>query len=138
MEKNFDQTIYGSAGAVAVNGLQFMRTFEEQDRSVLARAYKLLLPTEGLHLRGNAWTVFTRSESDPTDLCEVRFFQQLYVEVEPGFSARAEDVAYLRDVAFETWSLKMRGHTQTLQELLIEAAAEAPGGASQFLMKPTC
>ncbi|KAG7378014.1 hypothetical protein PHYPSEUDO_010698 [Phytophthora pseudosyringae] len=139
MEKNFDQILRGQAGAATpINGLQFMRKFDEAERVVLARAYRMLLPTDGMHLCANAWTVFSRSKSNPMEECEVRAFVQLYMEVQPGFSARPEDVAYLKDVAFETWSMKMRSHTQYLQEVLIEAASRAPAGASQLLLKSVC
>ncbi|GMF16597.1 unnamed protein product [Phytophthora lilii] len=138
MQKNFDQILRGNSGATPINGLQFMRKFEEEDRVVLARAYRMLLPTDGLHLRANAWTIFSRSKAKPADASEVRAFVQLYMEVRPDFSARPEDIAYLRDVAFETWSAKMRGHAQYLQEVLIEVASEAPSGASQLLLKSVC
>ncbi|OWZ00245.1 hypothetical protein PHMEG_00028610 [Phytophthora megakarya] len=138
MEKNFDQILRGQAGATAINGLQFMRKFEEEDRVVLARAYRMLLPTDGLHLRGNVWTIFSHSPTNPAEVSEVHTLVQLYMEVQPGLSARPEDVAYLKDVAFETWAMKMRGHAQYLQEVLIEGAAGAPEGASQLLLKSIC
>lgn len=138
MEKTFDQILRGNAGATPINGLQFMKKFEETDRVVLARAYRLILPTDGLHLRANAWTIFSRSEENPAEASDVRAFVQLYMEIQPGFSARPEDDAYLRDVAFETWTMKMRGHAQYLQEVLIEAATRAPAGASQLLLKSVC
>ncbi|KAG7382572.1 hypothetical protein PHYBOEH_010410 [Phytophthora boehmeriae] len=131
MQKNFDQTFQGGDGGVPVNGLQFMRKFEEANRIVLARAYKMLLPTEGIHMGCNAWTVISRSELDPQGASDVRFFLQLFMEGEEGFSARIEDVAYLRDLAFETWSSKMRNHAQFLQEILIETGA----GMSEATMK---
>ncbi|GMF43102.1 unnamed protein product [Phytophthora fragariaefolia] len=93
MEKSFDQILRGSAGATAVNGLQVMKRFVETDRIVLAQAYRMLLPTGGLHLRGHTWTIFSRSETDPTGSCQVRAFVQLYVEIQPGFSSSPEDTA---------------------------------------------
>ncbi|KAG6572633.1 uncharacterized protein IUM83_17631 [Phytophthora cinnamomi] len=138
MEKSFDQILRGKAGATPINGLQVMKKFEETDRIVLARAYRMLPATDGLHLRGKVWTIFSRSEADPAETCEVRSFIQLYMETQPGFSPTPEDVAYLRDVAFETWSMKMRTHAQYLQEVMVEAAAGAPAGASQLLLKSIC
>ncbi|POM58609.1 Hypothetical protein PHPALM_36723 [Phytophthora palmivora] len=138
MEKNFDQILRGHAGATPINGLQFMRKFDEADRVVLTRAYRMLLPTDGLQLRGNAWTIFSRSKTNPSEASDIHAFVQLYMEVQPGFSARPEDVEYVKDVAFETWTTKMRGHAQYLQEMLIEAALGAPEGASQLLLKSAC
>ncbi|KAL4145194.1 hypothetical protein PRNP1_012867 [Phytophthora ramorum] len=135
MEKNFDQIIRGKAGATPVNGLQFMRKFEEDDRIVVTRAYTMLLPTDGMQLRGRVWTIFSRSETDPIEASEVRFFVQLYMEVQPGFNARPEDITYLRDSAFETWSSKMRGHSQYMLEMLIEAASGVPSPA---LLRGVC
>ncbi|KAF1785488.1 hypothetical protein GQ600_19329 [Phytophthora cactorum] len=83
---------------------RYMRKFEETDRVVLARAYRMLLPTDGLQLRANAWTIFSRSKTNPAEASELRSFVELYMEIQPGLSARAEDIAYLRDVAFETWN----------------------------------
>ncbi|POM77568.1 Hypothetical protein PHPALM_5031 [Phytophthora palmivora] len=108
------------------------------NRVVLTRAYRMLLPTDGLQLRGNAWTIFSRSKTNPSEASDIHAFVQLYMEVQPGFSARPEDVEYVRDVAFETWTTKMRGHAQFLQEMLIEAASGAPEGASQLLLKSVC
>ncbi|KAG1712522.1 hypothetical protein DVH05_000265 [Phytophthora capsici] len=127
LEKNFDEILRGNAGAIPVNGLQFMRKFEESERIVLTRAFKMLLPTDGVHLRASAWTIFSPSKSNP-ETSEVRAFVQLHMEIQPGFSARPEDIGYAKEVAFETWSLKMRAHAQYLQEVLIEAAAGAPPG----------
>ncbi|ETK81325.1 hypothetical protein F441_13416 [Phytophthora nicotianae CJ01A1] len=138
MEKSFDQILRGNDGAMPVNGLQYMRQFKEENRVVLARAYRMLLPTDGLQLRANAWTIFSRSKTNPAEASELRSFVQLYMEIQPGFAAIPEDVAYLKDVAFESWSMKMRGHAQYLQEVLIEAASDAPAGTSQLLLKSIC
>ncbi|KAG2512927.1 hypothetical protein JM16_006636 [Phytophthora kernoviae] len=50
MEKKFDQILRGNGGATPVNGLQYMRKFEEANRIVLTRASTMLLPTEGMHM----------------------------------------------------------------------------------------
>ncbi|KAE8966170.1 hypothetical protein PR001_g26603 [Phytophthora rubi] len=138
MEKCFDQILRSNAAATPLNGLQVMKKFEEADRVVLVRASRMLPATDGLHLRSDAWTIFTRSEADPTEACEVRTFVQLYMERQPGLSASPKDIAYLRKVAFETWSLKMRWHAQYLQEMMIEAAAGDQAGTSQQLLKNAC
>ncbi|KAL3670954.1 hypothetical protein V7S43_004139 [Phytophthora oleae] len=137
LEKNFDQILRGNAGAIPMNGLQLMRKFEETDRIVLARAFKMLLPTDGVHLIANAWTIFSPSKTN-SERSEVRALVQLHMEIQPGFSPRPEDIGYVKDVAFETWSMKMRAHAQYLQEVLIEAAAGAPPGASRLLLRSTC
>ncbi|KAF4030995.1 hypothetical protein GN244_ATG17086 [Phytophthora infestans] len=115
-----------------------MRQLKESDRVVLARAYSMLLPTDGLQLCANAWTIFSRSKLNSTEASELRAFVQLYMKIQPGLAARPEDIAYLRDVAFETWSMKMRGHAQYLQEVLVEAASDAPTGTSQLLLYSVC
>ncbi|RLN47541.1 hypothetical protein BBJ28_00002930 [Nothophytophthora sp. Chile5] len=122
MEKNFDQILRSQAGATPVNGLQFMRKYEEKNRMVLARAYVMLLPTDGFHLRAQAWTVITRSETDLLGGCDVRVYIQLSMEGNDGMSATAGDIAYLQDIALNTWSMKMQGHAEYLQDLMIEAA----------------
>ncbi|RLN49704.1 hypothetical protein BBJ28_00005026 [Nothophytophthora sp. Chile5] len=122
MEKNFDQILRSQAGATPVNGLQFMRKYEEKNRLVLARAYVMLLPTDGLHLRAQAWTVITRSEMESLGGCDVRVYIQLSMEGKDGASATTGDIAYLQDVALNTWSMKMQGHAEYLQDLMIEAA----------------
>ncbi|KAE8878955.1 hypothetical protein PF003_g36904 [Phytophthora fragariae] len=99
MEKCFDQILRSNAAATPLNGLQVMKKFEEADRVVLVRASRMLPATDGLHLRSDAWTIFTRSEADPTEACEVRTFVQLYMERQPGLSASPKDIAYLRKVA---------------------------------------
>ncbi|GMF45397.1 unnamed protein product [Phytophthora fragariaefolia] len=128
----------GGAGVTPINGLQVMKKFEETDRIVLTQAYRMLPPTGGLHLRGNTWNIFSRSETDPSGACQVRAFVQLYMEILPGFSANPKDIAHLSDVAFEAWITKMRTHIQLQQEVMIEAATSAPTGASHLLLKPTC
>ncbi|RLN47527.1 hypothetical protein BBJ28_00002929 [Nothophytophthora sp. Chile5] len=100
----------------------FMRKYEEADRVIHVRAYTVLLPSEGLQLRGHAWTVISRSKTDPLRACAVQFYLQLFVERQEGFSARPEDLEYIQESGLDAWSLKMRRYSQWLQELVVEAA----------------
>ncbi|KAF4134796.1 hypothetical protein GN958_ATG16052 [Phytophthora infestans] len=82
--KSFNLTIRCPSGTTAAHGLQYLHKFEENDRIVHVRLSKLLLPTEGLQLCGHAWTVTSKATAQE---CEVRFFFQLFVERQEGFSA---------------------------------------------------
>ncbi|GMF66671.1 unnamed protein product [Phytophthora fragariaefolia] len=134
--KSFDQILRGTTSMTPVNGLQVAKRFEEADRVVLTVAHRMLVPTAGLHLGGNTWITFSRSETDPAGACEIHSFMQLYVEIQPGFSASPNDMAYFRDAVFEAWSTRMRTYAQRLQGSMIEAASSAPIGASQLLLVP--
>jgi hypothetical protein len=122
--KGFDMTLRSRRGTTAVNGLQFMKKFEESDRVVQVRAYTLLLPTEGVRLRGHAWTVISKSAADPHK-SDVQFYLQLFVETQSGVYPRKDDIDYIREVGLEAWSLKMRMYSVWLQEMVVEKATVA-------------
>lgn len=119
--KGFVLTLRSRQETTAINGLQFMKKFEEKDRIVQVRAYKLLLFTEGVHLRGHAWTIISKSASDPLQ-SDVKFYLQLFVETQSGFSALDTDMNYIQYVGLKTWSLMMRTYSIWLQELVVEKA----------------
>ncbi|KAG6574759.1 uncharacterized protein IUM83_10811 [Phytophthora cinnamomi] len=120
--KAFDMTLRSGRGTTDVNGLQFMKKFEELDRIIHVRAYKLLLPTEGVHLRGHAWTIISNSPADSSHQSDVQFYLQLFMESDSGFSAQDKDIKYIQDVGLTTWSLMMRSYSVFLQELVVEKA----------------
>jgi len=110
--KGFDMTLRSRRGTTAVNGLQFMKKFEESDRVVQVR------------LRGHAWTVISKSAADPHK-SDVQFYLQLFVETQSGVYPRKDDIDYIREVGLEAWSLKMRMYSVWLQEMVVEKATVA-------------
>ncbi|RLN49697.1 hypothetical protein BBJ28_00005028 [Nothophytophthora sp. Chile5] len=103
-----------------VNGVQFLRKYEEPNRIVLIKSDLMTLTTEGLQFRDQCWTIVTRSETDPLHASVVRVCEQIYMDCQEGFTARPEDLAYAQSVVLRNLSWKLKEHSQQLQDMLVE------------------
>ncbi|ETI41316.1 hypothetical protein, variant [Phytophthora nicotianae P1569] len=113
--KSFDLTVRCPSRTTATHGLQYLQRFEEEERIVHIRLSKLLLPTEGLQLCSHAWSVISKTT---TEKCEVKFYLQLFVERQEGFSAVENDIKFIQEDVLDTWAMKLRSHWQWQQELV--------------------
>ncbi|ETK81354.1 hypothetical protein L915_13148 [Phytophthora nicotianae] len=122
--KSFDLTVRCPSRTTATHGLQYLQRFEEEERIVHIRLSKLLLPTEGLQLCSHAWSVISKTT---TEKCEVKFYLQLFVERQEGFSAVENDIKFIQEDVLDTWAMKLRSHWQWQQELVtVNTAPAAP------------
>ncbi|RLN49698.1 hypothetical protein BBJ28_00005029 [Nothophytophthora sp. Chile5] len=119
LEKNFMVALHNKAGVFKIDGVQFMRKFEEPDRVVLIKTNVLKLPDYGLGFRERTWIIISRSKSDAAHASVARICYQLYAESLEGCSVRG-DVAPIRDYVLSALSGKARHGHQEMQNLLIE------------------
>ncbi|KAL3670951.1 hypothetical protein V7S43_004136 [Phytophthora oleae] len=129
VKKSFDFLLQTQRNSITINGLMFARKFDETRQTTIVRAYTVLLPTAGLRLRCNHWTIVTPSDQG----CCVWFFAQLYTEQHEGFTASSKDIKYVEKVALETWSLKMHLYSQHLLDMLM-SKAESPTPSYDTMM----
>ncbi|KAG7378016.1 hypothetical protein PHYPSEUDO_010700 [Phytophthora pseudosyringae] len=120
-EKNWILTLQSSSYVKQVKGVQFLRKYEEPNRTVIIKADLMVLNNEELQFRDQTWTVISRSESNP-NASVVRVREQMYLDRGAGgiASARPEDVEYAQSVVLRNLNWKLREHTQHLQDQLIE------------------
>ncbi|ETL88021.1 hypothetical protein L917_12877 [Phytophthora nicotianae] len=125
--KSFDLTVRCPSRTTATHGLQYLHRFEEKERIVHIRQSKLFFPSkglEGLRLCSHAWTVISKTT---TEKCEVKFYLQLFVERQEGFSAVEKDIKFIQEDVLDTWAMKLRSHWQWQQELVtVNTAPAAP------------
>lgn len=105
---------------VALNGLQYVRKFDEPNRMVIVRNSLLLLPTSGVKFRDRTWMVITPDPSDPVHKSIVRTCYRVFVEPESRGSFNPADVEHLREFVTTTLIGGMRMFAQTVQNALLE------------------
>ncbi|RLN49700.1 hypothetical protein BBJ28_00005022 [Nothophytophthora sp. Chile5] len=110
-----------------VNGLAFVRKYEEPDRIVFVVAEQLLLPTQVLQFGMRCWTVITRSESEPCRSSVVRSVLQLYTECQEGVAIRQRDLQDAEEKVLGALSVKMRKNVEAAQDALVEEAGLTTG-----------
>ncbi|KAG7388022.1 hypothetical protein PHYPSEUDO_013274 [Phytophthora pseudosyringae] len=116
VKKSFDLLLQSKRGEISMNGLMFATRFEDEARVSIVRDYVAFLPTAGLHMRCNHWTIVTPGDADHD--CHLHFYVQMFAETTPGFLAAPQDVSYVQEIALEAWSTKMHAYSQLLHDHL--------------------
>ncbi|RLN78146.1 hypothetical protein BBJ28_00007983 [Nothophytophthora sp. Chile5] len=105
---------------VPINGLNFVRKYEDADRIVLVGTATWFLPADGLQFQDHVWTIVTRSPIDPLNASVVQTFCQFGAKCPGKGSARAEDFVRSQDYVLGSVGRKLRQLQELQQKALLE------------------
>ncbi|RLN47544.1 hypothetical protein BBJ28_00002935 [Nothophytophthora sp. Chile5] len=112
-------------GVLDFQKANFVRKFEEPERTVIVWADLMLLPQYEIQFRNESWVVITPSATDPHSASVVHIFAQIYVDGPKGSPACGEDAAPALDAAFAALANMYRQFLQSHQNALLEETQEA-------------
>lgn len=107
-----------------LNGLQYVRKYDEPNRVVIVRSTLLLLPTSGAKFRDRTWMVITPSPEDPIHKSVVRYCYRVYTEPEATASLSRADLDHLRNFVSSTLMNGMRMFAQMIQNAMLDFSSQ--------------
>ncbi|KAF4134813.1 hypothetical protein GN958_ATG16069 [Phytophthora infestans] len=117
----FVMSLKSPSGMLELDGVQYLEKFEEMDRTIVAVAERMVLPSKSLQYWNESWLTITPAASD-AGVAVVEIFLQLYLERDDGLVACPEDLAYAQDVVMGCLGNTLRKFFQTQQNSLMEKA----------------
>ncbi|RLN87457.1 hypothetical protein BBJ28_00022899 [Nothophytophthora sp. Chile5] len=103
----------------------FVRKFEEADRTVIIWADLMTLPRYGIQFRNETWVVITPSATDPHSASVVHIFAQIFVDASEGSPSYGNGAPSALDAAFAALGNMYRQFLQSHQNALLEETQEA-------------
>ncbi|KAF4134810.1 hypothetical protein GN958_ATG16066 [Phytophthora infestans] len=118
VEKSFKWLLQSGGIVREVNGFSFVRKIEEPNRVVLVEADRLVLPSDGIQIRIQRWTIIKGAEdgSDSDTLIQLR------AECTEGLASKTEDLQDVEDLVLGVLSMRLREYLEKQQERFSQSA----------------